>query len=94
MYSFTHKGIIFYLLQDDFFNQDIFSKEFSSYIPGTITNEFNRIFKLKSGEFKEHGKSSISETTKEKKMQTSPHFTLTSMKNYMKLARKDPNPIN
>lgn len=94
MFSFTYKGIIFFILQDDHFMKNTSFNDFSYHIPWTIKDEFNRVYELDSSELKLPWKSPVSETTEEWKKETAPEMSLSSMKKYLKLAKKTSNSLN
>ena len=68
--------------------------DFSYHIPWTIKDEFNRVYKLQGGELKLPWKIPLSETTEEGKKETTSLMTLSSIKNYLKIAKKNLNSLN
>ena len=93
MYSFTYKGIIFYIIQDDNFMKNA-PFEVSFDIPWTIKDEFNRVYEIEGGELKLPFKSPlIIEIKVEKKGKTedSTFSSTSSMKNYLKILKKTMN---
>ena len=93
MYSFTYNGIIFYLIQDDYFMKNS-SFEVSFDIPWTIKDEFNRVYELDSGQFKLPWKSPLIiaiEVVKNEKTEESTFSSMSSTKNYLRIVKKTLN---
>ena len=88
MYSFSYNGIIC-LLKDI-----IYQKNRPSHIPSIIKNENNRIYKVKCAELREQSKMIDPVTIETGKKAAKPDFTISSVKNFMKIAKKSLNSNN